>query len=54
MWSQLKQIQMCMGSFHPFEIVVRGSQTQLQVRDNLDKITCDHDKRLKLNSNLIE
>ena len=28
-----------MSSFHPLEVVGRGSQTQLQVAENLNKIT---------------
>ena len=28
-----------MSNFHPFEVVSRGSETQLQMGENLDKIT---------------
>ena len=27
------------SNFHPFEVVVRGSETQLQVGENLNKLT---------------
>ena len=27
-------------NFHQFEVVGRGSNTQLQVRENLNKLTC--------------
>ena len=32
-----------MSNFHPLEVVGRGSETQLQVGENLNKLT-QHDK----------
>ena len=29
-----------MSNFHPLEVVCRGSETQLQVDENLNEITC--------------
>ena len=34
-WSRSKQ----MSNFHPLEVVGRGSETQLQVGDNLKQMT---------------
>ena len=36
-WSQVKQI--CLRNFHPLGVVGRGSETQLQVGGNLNKVT---------------
>ena len=33
------QIEQVLSNFHPLEVVCRGSETQLQVGENLNKIT---------------
>ena len=36
---QMSQIQQIWLHFHPLEVVGRGSETQLQVGENLNKLT---------------